>query len=378
MQKTKFYSWKTGKLAEGCRLCVEGHKLVLFVTGLCPRNCFYCPISDTKKDKDVVYANEWRLGNEDDTRAIIEEARLTEAKGASLTGGDPLLPLNRSVRYIRMLKRRFGKKFHIHLYASLGLMAEKSLAKLYNAGLDEIRIHPDFEDRKHWQKIDLINKFNWRVGMEIPAIPGWKKKTEEMIDYFMDKVDFLNINELEISDTNAQHLVERGFIPKNRISYGIKGSQQLAFHLLRKYGKRLPIHYCTTTLKDKVQLANRMKIRAKNAAKPYDLVTEDGMLFRGALYLKELKPGFGYRRKISKIVSDKAVKQRIIKKLQKTMKMLQKGYKIKKGYIIIDENKLRLLTAPAIAMLIKQKDLKPAVVTEYPTWDQTEVEVVFV
>lgn len=377
IEKTAFYSLKSGSLPEGCRLCVQGRKLVMFVTGICPRRCFYCPLADTKKGKDVVFANEWLLANENDLKAILEEAELTEAEGAGITGGDPLSRMSRTLRYIKLLKKRFGKKFHIHLYTLPESVTEKKLRMLHNAGLDEIRLHPDLFSRKHWDKIGLIRKFRWDVGIEIPAIPGTKKQAIVLLDYFKDKIDFLNINELEISDTNADELVKRGFVPKDRISYGVKGSSQLAKFLLKRYaGKIKQIHYCTTTLKDRVQLANRIKIRAKNAAKPFDIITDEGMLVRGALYLKELVPGFGYRKKIEKMNSAK--RKRLIKKLDGLMKNLARDYRIKEGYLAVDAKKLRLLTAPAIAGLIKQKDLKPAIVTEYPTWDQTEVEVEFI
>ena len=84
MQKTKYYSWNSGKLPKGCQLCVKGEKLVLFITGLCPRNCFYCPISDQKYKKDVIYADEWLVKKEEE---IIEEARLIGAKGAGIKAG---------------------------------------------------------------------------------------------------------------------------------------------------------------------------------------------------------------------------------------------------------------------------------------------------
>jgi len=44
---------------------------------------------------------------------------------------------------------------------------------------------------------------------------------------------------------------------------------------IKKYPK-LNVHYCTAKLKDAVQLTNRIKLRAENIAKPYDLITETG------------------------------------------------------------------------------------------------------
>ena len=106
MEKTKFYSYKTGCLEKGCQLCVKGSKLVLFVTGICSRNCYYCPLSEKKKNKDVVYANEWPILKDSD---IIKEAELCNAKGAGITGGDPLLVCERTCSVIKKLKKTFRK-----------------------------------------------------------------------------------------------------------------------------------------------------------------------------------------------------------------------------------------------------------------------------
>jgi len=352
MEKTRYYSWKSGSLPKGCQLCVKGQKLVLFVTGLCPRNCFYCPISEKKYKKDVVYADEWPVKNKSE---IIKEAELIGAKGAGFTGGDPLARIERTIKYIKMLKKRFGKKFHIHLYTSLDLVDDEKIKKLYAAGLDEIRIHPDIYSDKLWHKMDLITNYDWDIGVEIPSIPSSKKETEKIIEYFKDKIDFLNINELEIADNKAQKMLGT-FVPKNRISYGVKGSEELAKYLLKKYENKIKrIHYCTTKLKDKVQLGTRIKRRAKNVKKPYDYVTSEGLLVRGAIYSNDFQ------------------------KLRKTKNCFERKYKIPKRLFEIDKRKKRLLTTVNVVEElkeeIKEKDLKPAVVIEYPTWDQLPVEI---
>jgi pyruvate formate-lyase activating enzyme-like uncharacterized protein len=365
ISKTPHYSWKAGQLAKGCRMCVKGEKLVLFATGICPKRCYFCPISDKKWAKDDVYANEWKISSEKD---IIREAGLCSAKGAGITGGDPLARLERVVKYIKLLKKKFGKKFHIHLYTPLDLVNEKSLKRLHDAGLDEIRFHPDIEDPSKWNRLGLAGKFGWGIGVEIPSIPGKEDESMQLIDFIKGKVKFLNINELEISDSNASNLVKMGFKPKDSMSYAVKGSEALAKKLM-KYAasKKINTHYCTAQLKDRVQLRKRILRRAKNAAKPYDKITPDGMLIRGAIYLE--KPSFGYMRKIEK------KRKALLPKLKKLLKEI----KIKNAEI--DKRKCRILLPPEkaekLAEKLKAKNLVPAVVEEYPTWDALEVEIGF-
>ena len=131
MKKTKYFSWRKGPLIKGCRQCVKGQKTVLFITGICNRNCYFCPISDKKKNVDDVYANEWKIKSKDE---LIKEITLCNSKGVGITGGDPLLKVDRCVDYIKTLKIKFGKKFHIHLYTSLKNLTELKLKKLHESG----------------------------------------------------------------------------------------------------------------------------------------------------------------------------------------------------------------------------------------------------
>ncbi len=383
MQQTKFHSYKIGKLAKGCQLCVQGAKEVLFITGLCPRSCYFCPISDKKYKKDVIYADETPVKN---IRDIIKEAKLIDAKGAGITGGDPLCKLQRTIQYIRKLKKEFGKEFHLHLYTSLDLVTENSLKRLYNAGLDEIRFHLDLDDDKLWDKIILALKFDWDIGVEIPVIPKKEKNLKKII-LFLDKINqsnknkikFLNLNELEIADNKANKLIKLGHKTKNTVSYAVKGSEDLAMRLMdfiEKKNIHLNVHYCTVTLKDKVQMSNRIRRRAKNIKNPYDKISQAGTLIRGVIYLNEFLPKANYRKKLSSI--SRSRKQSLLKKLNELNSILKKEFKINTE---IDKNKLRLLTSEktvkTLSRKIHPKLFKLAIVEEYPTYDAFEVEIEF-
>ncbi|MEA3379186.1 MAG: radical SAM protein [Nanoarchaeota archaeon] len=371
MKKTKFYSWLVGKMPVGCQLCVQGRKEVLFITGLCGRDCYFCPISDEKKNKDVIYANERPVKDLND---IVLEAKLCSSKGAGITGGDPLVKLERTIKAIKLLKKEFGNKFHIHLYTSLDLVSEEVLRKLEKAGLDEIRFHPRFDDDKLWHKIKF--KTSMDKGIEIPVIPGKYNEILKLIGFIDGEVKFLNLNELEMADCSSCKLVEKGFETKNDYSYAVKGSEELAKKLLRHCEKntKLNVHYCTVKLKDAVQMVKRLKLRAENVAMEYDKISKDGTLLRGAVYLPELKPDFGFNKRIKNLKNKKL----LLGKLEKLRRKIMKRYGVGKSMIKVDEKKVRLLTSKDIAQKyarnLKMKGYYVCWVEDDPTYDQFEIE----
>ncbi len=376
-QENEYYSYNLKTLPKGCQYCVKGEKMVLFVTGICPRKCYFCPVSDNKFGKDNIYANERKGKTPQD---VIAEAKLMRAKGAGITGGDPLSRLDRTVEYITLFKQEFGKDFHIHLYTSLNLVTEKTLQKLFDAGLDEIRFHLDLESEKLWGKIALATSFSWDVGCEIPLIPTKEVETKKLIDFIHDKVSFLNLNELEVADNELSKLTSMGLKTKNSLSYAVEGSISLGIRLLEyveKKGYLLAVHACTAKLKDGIQLTNRLKRESENAQKAFDRVDDEGLLIRGALYLPELAPGFEYRKKLESL----DLKQ-VVTKLIPTFEKVKSELKLEDEEIFLDEAKPRILLS--VRNLKKNKEyfhglgLLAAKVTEYPTADQLEMEVEFV
>lgn len=356
IETTPFYSKKIGELPKGCQYCVKGEKLVLYITGICPRQCWYCPLSDKRKDKDVIFLNEFKSDSLEDLK---QEAIISSAKGAGITGGDPLAKIERTVKYIKFLKKEFGKEFHIHLYTSFILVTEENLKELYDARLDEIRFHPDYKKKEEYKKIDLVKKYDWDIGIEIPVVPNEKKDIIEMINYMEDKIDFINLNEFEISELNSDEMYNQGYHEKTDISHGIKGSEEIANEILEHcLNKKIKVHYCSSKLKDKVQMQNRFKLRAKNIATQYDIITDEGLLLKGVIYIKDYK-------KLNKTI--------LLEKLKITKKSLEEeGLELE-----IDFKKLRLITYPEhveqFKDILKELELIPAIIEEDPTVEAFEV-----
>lgn len=272
-------------LSPGCRICRQGASLVLFVTGVCDRGCFYCPLSEERRGRDAVYANERRVESD---LEIIEEAHAIGALGTGITGGEPLLKMEFVLKSIRALKREFGQDHHIHLYTG-SKPGPAALAGLAEAGLDEIRFHPPTSE---WSKPERLYKtlvdakaLGLLAGVEIPALgpaPG-------IVDAVMRADAFLNLNELEFSETNERDLQLLGFRADD-FGSGAVGSE-LAAEKFKIEGLR--VHYCSSAFKDAVQLRERLKRRAERTARPFDLPTDDGTLIYGVILPREGVAGLG-------------------------------------------------------------------------------------
>ncbi|MEM0449258.1 MAG: radical SAM protein [Methanomassiliicoccales archaeon] len=336
----------TRSLPKGCQICRRGAKMVLLVTGKCETGCYYCPLSKEKKGKEVVYADELKVHSDED---VIMEAKSIKAGGTGITGGDPLKSLQKVLHYVGILRETFGEKHHIHLYTAS--IDDDAYKILQGVGLNELRIHPP---TSMWTKMNrtglekAISGLDMSVGIEVPAIPGHEKQLEALIRY-ADAIglDFVNLNELEFSETNFKQLSERGFAVKDEISSAAWGSEETALKMLRlEVG--IPVHYCSSAFKDSVQLRRRLMRRAKNVAKRGDVITEDGTLVKGV------------------VEPDEA---RLAKKV------LSEDYDVPDTLMYTDPITGRLEVAPWI--LKELEGLLPFdsyIVEEYPTADRLEVE----
>ena len=272
--------------AEGCIQCQMGSKLVLFVTGHCHWMCDYCPLSESRREIDYMYANERRVDIED-WSAVIEEGQAMNATGTGITGGDPMMAAERSMEACRQLKAAFGPSHHIHLYTSIPFKPEVA-KELADAGLDEIRFHLlNLEYEKYLPTMQAWRDAGLYVGIELPCEPDQEERLHELIEEMRGgPALFLNLNELEITVGNFDNMEVRGFNLSSEITAGAEGSSELAIALREKvtpdYG--FMVKFCTASYKDSGQLRRRFLRRGEHTISPHEQMTEDGTMTFGAIW----------------------------------------------------------------------------------------------
>ncbi|MFB6179587.1 MAG: radical SAM protein [Halorientalis sp.] len=264
--------------SKGCEQCAKGGKMVLFVYGYCDqRDCFYCPLGENRKNVTDVYANERLVEDDED---VIEEAKRMDALGASVTGGEPQEAMARTTRYLSLLKDEFGEDFHTHLYTGI-TGGRENMRRLSEAGLDEIRFHPPFEQwgdlhGTEWEDILYIAR---EEGLT-PAfeIPGIRPETEfiEFIDE--GAAEFCNVNEFEMSQGNYRRMQAEGFELKEGHMSAVDGDRE---EILDVMGDHERVYFCTSVFKDAAQHRRRLKRMARTIRRPFDEVTDDGTLVYG-------------------------------------------------------------------------------------------------
>lgn len=273
-----------GNLPNGCKLCLRGFKSVIFITGICPSDCFYCPISLKKRGKDIFLVNEREVKLDNRLNELIAEVLTSGSRGAGITGGDPLAKPERTEKVLAELKDVFGSSFHVHIYTSGKTLSTQLLLKLEKLELDELRLHTDLRNLNRVLGILRATRPSFDMGFEIPVMPGEVDATLKFIDIISDYdfISFINLNELEFSESNSLKLRERGYELSHNGKTAVMSYETAleVLNMVEACGLPLNVHFCPASSKDNYQTRLRFYRRGIMCAKPHELPSDEGTLLK--------------------------------------------------------------------------------------------------
>lgn len=270
------------RLSPGCRTCATGGWSCLFINGRCNVSCFYCPTS--QDDTSHPQTNGIAFASPDDYAEYVARFGFT---GASISGGEPLLTLDRTLAYLDAVKRRCGDSVHLWMYTNGTLLTREIAIELRSAGLDEIRFDIGATGYQ-LAKLQLAVGIVPTVTVEIPAVPEeeglLREKLKEMAAV---GVQHLNLHQMRLTPYNSQHLASRPYTFLHGESVTVLESELTALRLVRyalEEGIDLPVHYCSFPYKRRFQHA-----AARRRGIPF--VRESGEEVTQAGYLRVVGAG---------------------------------------------------------------------------------------
>ncbi|MFH0730042.1 MAG: radical SAM protein [Pseudomonadota bacterium] len=264
------------RLSAGCRSCGGGEWSCLFINGKCNCRCFYCP---TEQDRiGVPTTNGIQFHKPGDYADYVAKFQF---KGVSISGGEPLLTVDTSLKYISAVRKKLGDRIYIWLYTNGTLSTPTILSRLRDAGLNEIRFDigaTHYTLEKAREAIGVIPV----VTVEIPAIPEdlnlLKMKLTEMAEV---GISHLHLHQLRLTPFNFEKLKDRNYTFLHGEKVTVLESELTALELLRfSFEEKipLPINYCTFHYKHSFQGAAVRKRSAAHIIKKYEDLTEKGYI----------------------------------------------------------------------------------------------------
>jgi pyruvate formate-lyase activating enzyme-like uncharacterized protein len=264
------------RLSAGCRACGGGQWSCLFINGKCNCRCFYCP---TVQDQvGVPTTNGIQFHKPVDYADYVAKFQF---KGVSISGGEPLLTVDTSLKYISAVRKKLGDEIYIWLYTNGTLSTPAILSKLRDAGLNEIRFdigatHYTLEKAREAMGVIPV------VTVEIPAVPEdlnlLKMKLREMAEV---GISHLHLHQLRLTPFNFEKLEKRNYTFLHGEKVTVLESELTALELLRTAFEEkipLPINYCTFHYKHSFQGAAVRKRSAVHLIKKHEDLTEKGYI----------------------------------------------------------------------------------------------------
>jgi len=252
------------QISKGCQICGSGKWSCLFITNQCNANCFYCP---AKQDQDELPSTQGL--NFENPADYAEYVKYFGFKGVSFSGGEPFLFFDRTLEYLKAVRKICGKDVYIWMYTNGILVTQEKLKKLAEEGLDEIRF--DIGATAYsLDKVKLAKGVIPVVSIEIPAVPEEKDKLLKLLPQMVEAgVHHLNLHQMRLTPYNVNKVVKRGYTIINAEKPIVMESELAALEVIQ-YAKEqdleLGINYCSFHFKNRFQKAGFRNIMNESLA----------------------------------------------------------------------------------------------------------------
>ena len=270
-----------GPLSPGCLACGKGEWSCLFINGRCNCRCFYCP--SPQNEISVPTTNRLPFASPADYIAYVAYFGF---QGVSISGGEPLLTPDRTIRFLDALSQSSHRPRHLWMYTNGTLLTTELVRQLASAGLDEIRFDLSAVNYD-LSKVHLAVGRIPLITVEIPAIPEDRERLQRLLPALKGAgVDHLNLHQLRLTPYNWANLVQRPYTFIHGEKVTVLESELAALSLMQRAVERdigLAINYCSFVFKHRFQRAAARRMGAAIMAKPHESTTESG--FIRSLYL---------------------------------------------------------------------------------------------
>ncbi|SHE45849.1 hypothetical protein SAMN05444274_101408 [Mariniphaga anaerophila] len=264
------------QISEGCRLCGTGTWSCLFITNKCNAGCFYCPASQLKDEIPATQSLTFEVAE-----SYADYINLFGFKGVSFSGGEPLLFFNRTLHFLKTVRKMCSPDIYIWMYTNGILADENKFRQLADAGLNEIRFDIGATGYS-LNKLQIAKGIIPHITIEIPAVPEEKERLKAMLPEMIDAgVTNLNLHQLRLTKHNAEKMLARNytFVPAEQPV--VLESELAALEIIdfaRANRLKIGINYCSFFFKNRFQSAGFRRILNNTLAPRGSSVSEKGFI----------------------------------------------------------------------------------------------------
>ncbi|HPY14954.1 MAG TPA: radical SAM protein [bacterium] len=263
-------------LSKGCRICGEGGWSCLFINGMCNANCFYCP---SRQDDAVIKPTTNTLEFESPQK-YADYVNFFGFKGVSFSGGEPFITFDRTLKYMKELRKQCSPDIYIWLYTNGSLVNQEQLKMLKDEGLNEIRFDIGAFGYS-LDKAEMAARHIETVTVEIPLAPDHFETVRDLVVPMKNAgIKHLNLHQLRVTPYNVNKMMDRDYKFVHGTKVTVFESEinvlKVMLHSLKNGG--VPVNYCSFLFKSGFQSSAVRKRYAKLSVLDNEFITANGYI----------------------------------------------------------------------------------------------------